>query len=306
MFVQPTGKRALIGLLLGMAGALSFGACSSTPELEQACGDFASTFRQRQTTCHGVSPAPNQDTLISRQTQACVVSSGAPGSQVGASYWEGCSALVGNFCAAYKCPDYPPGTRGTGESCLSGLQCASLFCKGTNVVGAGGAVLGDAIQCGTCAPRLAAGAPCDVAVDACDIGLSCFGGVCRPLGLQGQPCAVWDDCSRPDVVCKSNGLCGPVTPVGGPCQNGTDCGNDIACDVTIKVCTPIQYGQPGSACDGEVHRCEAGVCDSTTGRCPTVLADGAACDPADASKVCDDYARCFGGTCRIPDPVACK
>jgi hypothetical protein len=292
-------------IVLSTAGMLLIATCSSAPSLEQACGDYASLFRQRQTVCHGVTPDPNKETLISRETQSCVLSSGAPGSQVGVSYWEQCAALVSNFCAGYMCATYPPGTRQMGEPCLAGPQCASLRCKGTVVVGTGGTALPNGIRCGTCAPRLTDGSPCDVATDVCDVGLSCFGGVCRQQGLAGAPCAVWADCAFP-VVCKSNGFCGRVNVDGTPCGSGSDCGNDTGCDVATKLCTPAEYGAPGVACDAEVHRCRAGTCNTTTGVCPTVLSDGSACDPSDPSKVCDDYARCFGGTCRIPDPATCK
>jgi hypothetical protein len=46
-------------------------------------------------------------------------------------------------------------------------------------------------------------------------------------------------------------------------------------------------------------------CNKTAGVCPQVLADGAARNSADASAVRDDYARCFLGTCQIPDPGTC-
>jgi hypothetical protein len=72
------------------------------------------------------------------------------------------------------------------------------------------------------------------------------------------------------------------------------------------VCTPEQYAQPGQPCDGESRRCVAGLCNKSAGACPWIVTDGAACNAADPSTVCDDYARCFSGTCQIPDPSACR
>src|SRR5208283_4897031 len=115
----------------------------------------------------------------SREIASCALFPSAPGSQVSASYWETCASLANNDCGGYECAPYPPGTRQTGDPCLVGQQCASLYCKGVAVSGGDGSTLPNAAQCGTCAPRLAAGAPCGVATDACGIGLSCFNGVCR-------------------------------------------------------------------------------------------------------------------------------
>jgi hypothetical protein len=60
---------------------------------------------------------------------------------------------------------------------------------------------------------------------------------------------------------------------------------------------------------GNTRRCEAGLCDmapgAQSGVCPTVLADGTPCDPSDPSKVCDNYAACFRGTCQIVNPATC-
>jgi hypothetical protein len=290
---------------VAVVGLLFAGCSSPAPSLQDACANFASITRTRQATCYGVAPVPDQSTLISREIQSCVLNSDAPGSQVDASYWEGCAAAADNGCAAFQCATYPLGTRMAGEPCLVSTQCASLWCKGVGVIGAGGSVLGNAVQCGTCASRLAEGESCDVANDACEVGLSCFGGACRVKGQQGAPCAARSDCALP-WVCKSNGICNSITPDGQPCITSSDCTTDTACDVTTKLCTPKQFAQPGAMCDGEVHDCEAGECDKATGACPTILPDGAACDPSDASTVCGDYARCFEGKCQIPDPATCR
>ncbi len=117
--------------------------------------------------------------------------------------------------------------------------------------------------------------------------------------------SVWADCAFP-WVCKSTGVCDTVNADDTSCGTSSDCTTDTGCDVATKLCVPVQYAQPGEACDGQVQRCEAGYCNLTTGLCPTVLTDGATCDPADPAHVCDNYALCFEGICQIPDPATCK
>jgi hypothetical protein len=293
---------------LSTACALIVAGCtsSSAPSLKQACSDFVTIVRHRETSCYGVAAEPNESTLISRQVESCVLASSAPGSQVGGSYWESCGSAANNGCAGYKCATYPAGTRNDGEPCLTSTQCASLWCRATSVVDGNGSVLRGAVQCGACASRLPEGASCDVATDACDVGLSCFGGACRTLGSQGAACATWSDCAAPAFVCKSSGTCGTITPTGAPCVTSSDCTTDTGCDLVTKVCTAAHFAQPGESCDGEVHRCKAGRCNTVAGVCPTILTDGTACDATDPSKVCDDYASCFQGICQIPDPATCK
>jgi len=249
--------------------------------LQQACADYTQIFRSRESVCYDVAPEPDESVLKSRQIEACALSSGASGSQVGASYWESCAAAANNGCAGYECAPYPAGTRQAGEPCLVAQQCASLFCRGVGVPG-------------------------DVAIDICEVGFSCFDGACRKQGIQGEPCNVWNDCALPAWVCKSSGVCDSVTSDGQPCVTQSDCTTDTGCGAGTHVCTPVMFGQPGTPCDGNVFRCEAGQCDPTSGVCPKVASDGAACDPSDLSVVCDDYASCFRGQCQIPDPNTCE
>src|SRR5580692_3195475 len=261
-----TGLPALASLALVVTG------CSGKIDvsLRQACADYTKIFRGREAACYDVAPEPNESVLQSREIESCALSSGALGSQVGESYWETCALAANNDCAGYECAPYPPGTRQTGEPCLVAQQCASLFCRGVGVSGAGGSTLPNAIQCGACSPRLAEGVPCNVVVDACEVGFSCFDGVCRKQGVQGAPCNVWNDCALPTWVCKSSGECDAVTPDGQPCATQSDCTTDTGCDVGTKLCTPVKFGQPGTPCDGNVFRCEAGQCDMASGVCPRV------------------------------------
>jgi hypothetical protein len=152
-------------------------ACNSSagpPTMEQACNTYVLADRQRETICYGVVPETNRAAIEARQLQACVLESDAPGSTVTPSFWYGCATLANDYCQAYSCL-FPPGNRENGQPCLDGDQCASLWCKGTGIVGPSGAVLDDAAQCGSCAARLPLGAHCDVATDVCESGLSCLG-----------------------------------------------------------------------------------------------------------------------------------
>lgn len=230
--------------------------------------------------------------------------SGAPGSTVDGSFWADCAATASNECQGYDCQE-PAGTRGAGEPCLVSNQCASLACVGTPILGADGAPLPKGLQCGTCAAIVADGAACDPTKDACATTSSCFGGVCRPRGLQGAPCAAWSDCDEPDFVCKSSGVCDVVTADGAPCGGSSDCASDTGCDASTHVCEPLVYEQPGMPCDDAVVLCESGACDAATRQCPLVLTDGSPCDPTDLTHTCDVYAYCFGGRCVLPDPSTC-
>jgi hypothetical protein len=244
---------------------------------------------------------------MARQTQACVVESSAPGCNADTSFWSQAADEVN--AAAVRCEaysyKYPPGSRANGEPCLEGLQCASLWCGGTGVPGPSGSNLPYAAQCGTCAARLSTGAACNAASDLCETGLSCFNGVCRSTGQQGDPCAHWSDCTFP-LVCRSTGTCGDVLYQGAACAQSTDCTTDQGCDPQTHVCVPIVYGLPGESCNGDTLRCEHGSCLTSTGQCPDRLADGTPCDPTDSTKVCDTYAVCLGGKCQIADPAICR
>jgi hypothetical protein len=283
----------------------SSGSNASSSPLEQACLAYANIYRQREANCYGVAAEPDQSTVITRETEACVLNSSAPGSATGASYWDTCAAAADNNCRAYECATYPLGGKQVGESCLVSLQCATLLCQGTQVTDANGAVLPNGIQCGTCAVRLAEGSPCVSAIDVCDVGMSCFQGACRVQGQAGAPCAVSNDCNVPTLVCRSSGTCGTVEGLGQTCASSSDCTTNEGCDPIQKVCVPFLFGQPGATCDGDVSRCESGACNKETGTCPTVLPDGALCDPNSGSTVCQVYARCFAGVCQIPDPTEC-
>ena len=288
-----------------LLGCSSSAGPNTRSALEQACSAYANIAVSWPATCYGAAPEPDESTVISRWVKSCVLSSSASGSKLGPDYWNSCAALAANNCDGYDCGAYPSGTRQTGEPCLNGTQCASLWCWGTDIMGTS-----QGIQCGICAPRLTEGSACDSLSDACELGMSCFQGVCRKQGQAGDSCENRRDCVYP-AICLGNGVCGTVTAApkgrGQPCTTYLDCNPSEGCDLTTKICTPYQFGQPGTACDAEIRFCEFGNCDLGTGTCSTVtvLSDGAPCDPNNSATTCQTYSLCFGGTCHIPDPASC-
>jgi hypothetical protein len=290
-------------LMLLTASALGAGSCSNDSALADACNSYAHAFRTRENQCYGVLPEPDIANLISREVQSCEALSTAPGTNVGASFWDVCAVAADNGCASYSCP-YPDGMRGPGQPCLLSVQCASLWCKGTEVTAADGSVVRGASQCGACATRLAEGSACG-ATDVCAIGMSCFGGSCRIHGATGAACASSSDCASPNI-CGGGGTCTGALALGAPCDKSSECPTDAACDLATGLCTTVAFAQPGDPCDGAVHRCESGFCDLAAAVCPMVLPDGTACDPANPATTCAVYASCFEGACRISDPTRCE
>ena len=292
-------------LLLG--GVANCSSPAPTQSLQQACANYVSAVRSAEYQCYGVAPESNKAVLWQRQAAACVLDGRAPGSTLGADFWQGVATIIGAAtpqCSYYEYSD-SPGTLGVGDPCFLGVQCSTLWCQGTTVSTSTGAVANDAAVCGTCAARLDFGASCDAATDVCVRGASCFGSHCRTLGQNGDPCTRTSDCSFP-TVCTSQGTCGAAAWQGAPCTTAADCGTDQACDHGTSTCVPDTFNLPGQTCDGVVVYCERGACDTSTGLCPAVLPDGAACDPTDPSTQCDTYATCFEGTCQIVDPTLCR
>lgn len=292
---------------MALVAVLAACRADGTETLQQACSSYAAADRTYETHCNEVPPEGNRAALEQRQAEACVVESSAPGSNLDAPYWGRLALGVNQAnagCSGYDFSD-PPGSLDVGAPCFVGAQCASLWCAGTEILGNDGVVIPGSSQCGQCEGRLSLGASCNYATDVCEQGLSCFDSNCRTTGVLGDACTHWSDCTFP-LVCRANGACDRVLALGDACAASTDCGTDQGCDPATQVCVPFVYALPGMACDGDIHRCERSTCDTTTGLCPAVLADGAACDPNDPSTLCDTYASCFGGTCRIVDPRQCQ
>src|SRR5262245_191567 len=300
--------RAAWTVVLAVAAALP--ACVDPPSLEDACAHAARVQRARRATCFGFTPMADEPTQLEREARACTLTSGASGSKFGAPYVEVCAARQELMCET-ACTTFPAGRRAPGAPCLSSLQCSTLGCAGTFVVGADGKRNPRTRSCGTCAAPLELGQTCNVETDVCqpgEPGLSCFQGSCRTRGGTGSACDRSDDCAEP-LVCTSAGACGAAIGAGEACVTSRECFGEYVCDPTTRVCVNAAYSLPGEACDDDAQRCWIGACDipdgATTGVCPIVLPDGSACDPDDAAHTCDSFATCFQGTCQIPDPNSC-
>jgi hypothetical protein len=303
--------RAIVVVGVGaVAAAAALPACVDPPSLEQACGHAARVFRERRAACFGFTPMADEATLIERDTRACTLSWGAPGSRVGGAYWEACAGLQEGNCDR-QCTTYPRGTRAAGAPCLHPAQCSTLACAGILVLDPDGTPNPRTRACGTCAMPLREGEACVAGTDLCEAGapgLSCFRGVCRARGGNGSSCDSRNDCAAP-WVCTSAGTCGEAMGAGEACVTSKDCFGEFVCDPASKLCANPEYALAGEVCDDDSRRCWIGACDmaagATTGVCPIVLPDGSLCDPSDRAQVCDAYAYCFGGVCQIPDPAIC-
>jgi len=311
MVVVRGGRAAMFGALALAAAGLA--ACAADPPgLAEACDHWVRVDRARLVTCSGFVPMADEETLIERETRACALFWGAAGSRVGVAWVDKCVAAEEGTCGdAAECNIFPNGTRGPGQPCASFAQCSTLYCGGVLVPDENGKANPRARQCGTCAEQLAEGASCNGVTNACQAGspgLSCFRGACRQRGFQGAACDSWSDCATP-WICTSDGVCGLGRRAGETCVSATDCAGTLDCDPTTKTCAQGDHGQPGDACDLEFHRCWIGVCDiapgATTGVCPIILPDGSACDPDDGARVCDAFAYCIEGACKMPEPNSC-
>lgn len=140
-------------------------------------------------------------------------------------------------------------------------------------------------------------------------------GNCAAPAAAGGSCFANQNCATPLVCTGINSeVCTAAVAVGGACSASSDCAIGAACDSTSK-CATVTYAAPGATCDGTVVVCSQGSCNlpdsggadagTPTGTCPTVIADGQACDENDASQTCDDYASCTGGVCVLL-PATCN
>jgi hypothetical protein len=122
-------------------------------------------------------------------------------------------------------------------------------------------------------------------------------------------CELTFECKAP-LSCI-NKQCSEQLGAGGDCATeARACAPDFVCAKATKKCTAPTFVKPGETCDGDLIQCDLGSCrvtaPATTGTCPGILPDGAACDSADRTKICDAYALCMEGKCTVPDPKSCK
>jgi hypothetical protein len=183
----------------------------------------------------------------------------------------------------------PPAQRAIGESCTSGVQCASGFCTDTvccltascpadelcNYAGVEGTCSREPAPTATptetppppTATALATGAPCEAGTPpACAAELFCTDGRC----CASAACAAGERCDLPG----SAGQCAPLHAEGGVCEQESDCAAGLHCEAdgdAGRVCvapappTPTTTTPPTETPSPMATRTGGGVC---TGNCP--------------------------------------
>jgi hypothetical protein len=251
--------------------------------------------------------------------------------------------IPGCTSAVPECND-PAGTLAVGAACGSDDQCASTHCAITSSSSAD-AGASTTQNCGTCGATVADGAACQSG-DVCVAGDSCTNGTCAKettssggTGAIGSACQDDADCATPNHCNFTQGVCAAPGAAGSSCETasdcvsglicnasteqceapvanggactGGDCASGLGCDSTSKKCTAITFAAQGAACDNDAVLCDRGDCPIATSGgatrlCPTIIADGQACDASGTTTACDDFAECIAGTCQVPNPADCK
>lgn len=237
----------------------------------------------------------------------------------GAEPYQGlCTALVpvGSSCAATGGSTQP-------HRCVAGARCdASERCAQDTYLDEDqacsdtGTPCGFGLQCAAsrCSPLSGPGESCS-ASDLCQRDLFCIAGRCAASGVVGAACTLNQQCDE-GLFCNlpggagSTGACAPLHVQGQACTvQGGECAPDF-------VCTASQFFPEGT-CDARLaagatcfeaapNPCARGLyCDAGTagsGRCVSLLADGAACE---ADEACGS-GRCgftaAGRACLPPEP----
>lgn len=197
-----------------------------------------------------------------------------------------------------RCEDAWPAAVPDGGACVSDAECLATVCA----LDGGG--------CGTCAPALKLGAPCD-GLWPCDETTRCAdgdGGVqCRPRLVDAANCVGLGDEACASGRCKL-GKCASAAP-GAQCSSSLSCPAALYCDPLRTSCrVPLQLGdtcdnQP--ACLASGGACLGGRCRAVA---PFTLAEGSPCTQTlqcEWGLACD--ARASAPTCvrRIPYGADC-
>jgi hypothetical protein len=334
------------GVGLVGAAVIALAACSkidTPPDTGPACGAWFDALAKFQTRCGAPEVVPDRlAQLRGRFVDSCDKLLAAPGTSKSITSLNLCAQFLdARACDAASSPDSAdpcadaPGSLRDGAVCFSDDQCSSAQCKSGRELPDGGPVV--PTLCGICAPRLHEGEACSPS-DKCDGDMQCVSGQCEHL----QPRELGQPCADPFNPCKAGGLCKGFVCVkaggaGDACAANVDCDPTLACiaqkcaqqpvegaacdavgqctrglgcDLEAKKCQKPQVVRLAEACNVETLVCEIGVCvfgaDGVKGTCPILVPDGAECDPANKSAVCDQYASCIDGVCQIYDPTLCR
>jgi hypothetical protein len=213
--------------------------------------------------------------------------------------------VTGSYCehAEGACPGVCAKLKPTGNACVRGAECESMYCSG------------DICSKLTVAPEADAGEPCGLETGTsatktpCARDLFCQGqptGLCRKAIPADAPCVGPNDVCAPDHLCltdiDSTKRCRPVTIVeeGERCAGETspdirlcDAVSSLACE--MDTCTSLASGTEGSRCVRTAFgdSCAAGLhCAQATETCEKL---GQAGDPCTASDECAS-GWCVSGT----------
>lgn len=240
----------------------------------------------------------------------------------------------------------PPGTLADGAACATNDQCKSSRCgRGVDetcgrcaprkalgqpcdpklnecVEGATCKLEGESTVCKATPPSLKEGERCGdgSSTTSCESGLTCdYAGTQRCV----KPGQLGAECGDRKPKCDSSyqcaaGKCAEPPGEGSACDLGATqgrlCKRGLTCDFGAKRCVKVVYAKPGESCDLAKSPCARGSCPITIaadgsvvpGKCPTVLADGAACDPKSTAATCDSFSECTAGKCQAVDGTICK
>jgi hypothetical protein len=156
------------------------------------------------------------------------------------------------------------------------------------------------------------GGACGTSGTKCKSGIICdFKTLkCIARGIAGATCTSSNDCQQPDLACVAK-VCKARVGEGAACTSTAECQTQLGCNPTSKTCGKRPTAKAGAPCDSFTV-CDSGSCNATAGSptgagtCPTIIPDGQACKSDTRDAVCDEFANCKDGICKVEDPAVCK
>jgi hypothetical protein len=283
------------------------------------CDSYAATRCEHVFGCSAIRPVGQQvygdiPTCTERLRLLCRIDAAQVGSGLNQASTSTCMAALGRgrcedgLAEAIEACQFK-GTLAAGVACGTGSQCASGFCRAPETG-----------FCGVCAARAAEGAVCDSDA-ACELPLLCSeaGRCARPAG-EGAFCNESIPCARDTFYCNlSESSCRRFGLEGAACNEGgtaaeARCNRGLICLPygTVGTCQPERMVPAGQYCGFGSQEVPGIACAASgscvSNRCLAPGNDGEACtlSPRGDSNGCLPPALCVGGTCRLPDPGACR
>jgi hypothetical protein len=259
-----------------------------------------------------------------RFIQICTTELGLPGVRATAPEFAALAAQLSTACFLVSFGtsyNLPPGDLGADAACSDDLQCESQICAWDAPPDGGTSGCKTCYDLPPASPVTDAARP--VSTPACELTQECPAGLyCSPLTLTcttpvgiGSPCGIGDAYGivcAPPLFCVAGTCATQRSSRGGLCLSDGDCIAGFACGPGNQ-CGAASWGTAGDPCTSDrmgLSRCLVGQCSfsefSSGGTCPTVLVDGAVCDPNDTSRTCDVFASCINGACEPEDANTCE